>query len=224
MTPPAMFNRLPVVRLPVVAAAAVALLLGACASEPPVPQRTQLPPPPTVQQPSVEELRAAREATLSKITTWKLKGKVAYRLPEDAGSASLDWQQDGDQSRLRLSGPLGVGSTQISNEGALLRVRRDGIDRLYPADGAPWLPNGALLPIPMDSIQFWLRGLADPALSIESSEAEGVTPELIQQAGWVVRYEEFRDQQGLAMPSRMVLEAPGGELTLRVILRAWDLD
>ena len=201
--------------------AALALLLGACTSAP--PQRPTQAPAPPVTQASLDELREARQSALRAISAWRVQGKVAYRLPDDGGSASLDWRQIDEHSRLRLSGPLGVASTRIVNEGALLRVSRDGIERLYPADGAPWLPGGALLPIPVTSIQYWLRGLPDPSLPVEALEYDGVTPCALQQHGWQVSYETFREVRGLDMPARLTLLAPAADLSLRIVLRNWDL-
>lgn len=200
------------------------LLLGACSTPP--PPRPTVPvsaAPPEAPQPSLEALRAARHDTLRAIADWQVQGKVAYRLPDDGGSARLDWRQTGDRSRLRLSGPLGVGSTSIVNEGALLRVSRDGIERLYPADGAPWLPGGALLPIPVASIQYWLRALPDPSLPVDAMDYDGVTLRSLQQKGWQVEYESFRDHGGIAMPARLQLLAPAADLRLKIVLRDWDL-
>lgn len=201
--------------------AALALLLGACTSTAP-PRPVQTPPPPA--QTSLDELRDARQQTLLAMNAWRVQGKVAYRLPDDGGSASLDWRQDDEYSRLRLSGPLGVASTRIVNEGALLRVSRDGIERLYPADGAPWLPGGALLPIPVTSIQYWLRGLADPSLPVEAIDYEGVAPRSLTQHGWQVLYETFREERGVTLPARLNLLAPAADLSLRIVLRNWDLE
>jgi outer membrane lipoprotein LolB len=202
------------------AGAALVLALGACSGQPQLPP--PLPPPdaPQLDEQTRWEQRLERLAALQ---DWRIRGKVGYRLPEDAGSASLDWRQAGERSDLRLSGPLGTGSTQITNEGALLRVHRDGIARLYPADAAPWLPDGTLLPVPIDSIRHWLRGIPDPAQPLDALVTVNALAEGFQQVGWVVRIEDYRDEQGIALPSRLTLEAPAAELHLRLILREWEI-
>ena len=199
-------------------------LLGACTTTQAPPTRPETPLPPGTPQLDAQALWQKRVETLTAIRAWRVRGKVAYRLPEDAGSANLDWQQEGDATRLRLSGPLGVGTTQVSNEGALLRVRRDGIDRLYPADGAPWLAGDTLLPIPVSSIQYWLRGLPDPDLAIEDERREAAELQYLQQGDWQISYASYRDVGGLNMPTRMALKVPLTDFSLRVILREWDLD
>ncbi|EED33911.1 outer membrane lipoprotein LolB [gamma proteobacterium NOR5-3] len=201
---------------------ALTIAVSACSTAPPAPQRPA-PLPPQAQKPSEQARWAARLGVLASMQDWRVRGKVAYRLPDDAGSASLDWQQTGEQSELRLSGPLGVGSTEIHNEGALLSVKRDGIERLYPADAAPWLPGGTLLPVPVDSIEHWLRGVPDPAQPVTALETDNALARRIEQNGWVVEYSDYKDTQGLAMPARLLLTVPRIDLSLKVILRAWEL-
>ncbi len=198
----------------------LAILLSACSSSP--PQRATVPPPalPTV---SEADRWQARHNLLVSQHTWEVRGKVAYRLPDDAGSANLNWRQRDQQSRLRLAGPLGVGSTEIANEGALLRVQRDGIERLYPADAAPWLPGEALLPIPVNAIQYWLRGIPAPSAPVDALVLEDALARSFSQNGWLIKVDEYDTKQGLKLPSRLSLKAPTAELSLRVILRAWDL-
>ncbi|WOJ98312.1 lipoprotein insertase outer membrane protein LolB [Congregibacter brevis] len=184
---------------------------------------TSAPAPPQAPLVGEEERWLERLAVVAELNDWRVRGKVAYRLPNDAGSVSLDWQQTSQQSNLRLSGPLGVGSTEISNDGALLRVKRDGIERLYPADAAPWLSNGALLPVPVASIHHWLRGVPDPLLPVSDLETDEALAKGFEQNGWVITYSEYRGKQGLAMPTRLSLAEPKSQLTLKIILRDWQL-
>jgi outer membrane lipoprotein LolB len=204
---------------PVIAFTA-ALVLGACSVQPTQPPS---PAPPEVPEISPEERWEQRRDALYAVQEWRLRGKVGYRLPDDAGSASLHWRQLGPQSELRLSGPLGTGSTQIRNEGALLRVSRDGIARLYPADAAPWLPGGTLLPVPIDSIRYWLKGLPDPNHLIDALMIQDALAREIRQNGWNIRIDDYRDVSGLALPARLTLESLDTDLRLTLILREWTL-
>ncbi|WP_439105749.1 lipoprotein insertase outer membrane protein LolB [Congregibacter sp.] len=196
-------------------------VLSACTIAPPIPT-TPAPPPPQAPVLNEQERWAERLTVITAMNEWRARGKVAYRMPQDAGSASLDWRQLGEQSKLRLSGPLGVGSTEIRNDGALLRVSRDGIERLYPADAAPWLSGDALLPVPVASIQHWLRGVPDPALPVTVLETNEGLASRIEQNGWIIRYDEYRAEQGLATPTRLNLSESESGLTLKVILREWE--
>lgn len=201
---------------------ATVLFLVGCASAPNEKTTVTSAPPPTPELSETERWEKSLKQ-LNTLSSWRVRGKVAYRLPDYAGSASLDWRQSGGVSRLRLSGPLGVGTTKISNEGALLRVERDGIARLYPADAAPWLPEGQLLPVPIEAIRYWLRGMPDPSNDVDALVFEDGNARLLEQAGWRIDYESYKEHEGLLLPRRLVLAAPETDLTLRIILRDWDL-
>jgi outer membrane lipoprotein LolB len=200
------------------------VLLGGCATAPtesdtsPPPQAVDAGPPLT----EAERWALHRDAVTA-LDHWQARGKVAYRLPDDAGSAGLLWEQAGAQSEVRVSGPLGVGSTLIRNDGPLIRVRRDGIDRLYPADAAPWLPDGQLLPIPIGSLHYWLRGVPDPALPVARLEYRDGRASAITQAGWSIDIEQYEELRAPALPQRLVIRSDAGELSLTVLLRQWEL-
>jgi len=169
------------------------------------------------------QLWATQQQRLRELADWRLRGKVAYRLPDAAGSASLDWRQEQGSSELRLSGPLGAGAVRISTEGPLLKLSRDGIDRLYPADAAPWLGGDRLLPIPVEALQFWLRGLPAPDTPVHTLRSgEGHILELVQE-GWHLSYGDFQRYDDLLLPGRINIAVPGAQLSLRVLLRDWEL-
>jgi outer membrane lipoprotein LolB len=213
-------NRAPIPALFAIGIAALCIV-SACSTTAPAPPReveTQAPGE------AISEAERWRRhvAALSAADNWEARGKVAYRLPGDGGSASLIWHQAGAASTVRVSGPLGVGSTEIRNAGALIGVRRDGIERLYPADAAPWLPDGSLLPIPVEALRYWLRGLPDPTAASSELERENALASELRQAGWIVRFEAF--DRGLAhpLPTRLRIEAPEAGLVLRVLIRDWQ--
>lgn len=203
------------------AALAVLLTLAGCAVQetaPPVPEEEVAP------QLSEAQRWQGQLALLSTVDDFTARGKVGYRLPDDAGSASLRWEQREDQSEVRLAGPLGSGATVIRNDGPLLRVTRDGIDRLYPADAAPWLGSGRLLPIPISTLPYWLLGRPDPGVSIDRLVTDGGLAREIFQAGWQVSYDAYDSEGPLTLPARLTLLAPDGTVELKVILREWRFD
>lgn len=202
-------------RLP---ALALTALLCACATQEPLPQ-----PPNDGTPPLSEAVRWQQHLqTLAPLSDWTAQGKVGYRLPDDAGSASLRWEQRGDDSEVRLAGPLGSGATVIRNDGPLLRVSRDGIDRLYPADAAPWLGDGRLLPVPVSALHHWLLGRPDPAQPIQVVVTENGLAQHLAQDGWRIVYTDYDRQGAQILPARITLTAPDDSVELRVILRDWE--
>ena len=174
--------------------------------------------------PSEAVLWERHRSAVTALAAWQTRGKVAYRLGDEGGSANLIWEQIGEQSELSLSGPLGAGSMRVRNEGELINVRRDGIERRYPADGAPWLPNGQLLPIPMASIPYWLRGLPDPGRPLDLLETGAGVARHIRQDGWSITLDEYHESFETPLPKRVRIEAPDTELKLRTYLRQWTIE
>lgn len=199
------------------AAVGLTVLLGACSAVPPAPA------PPTV--PAVDEtaLWQAHEASVQPLVDWVASGKAGYRLPDDAGSANLRWRQQGEHSELQLSGPLGAGAVTLDTVGPLLRLTRDGIERLYPADAAPWLGGETLLPIPVRALGYWLRGVPAPDLPLEQLDTRDGLARTLAQGGWLIDYQDYLQTDGYRLPRRLHIEAPQAGLSLRLILRDWAL-
>jgi outer membrane lipoprotein LolB len=205
-----------------VAIGLLALILSGCTTlpeeSPPAPDAAvDVAPTPS----EAERWATHREAVLA-MADWEARGKVAYRLPEDSGSANLTWQQQGEDSELRLSGPLGAGATTIRNDGPLIRVARDGIERLYPADAAPWLPGGDLLPIPVEAIRHWIRGVPDPGLPVDTLTLQNARAATLAQGGWLIWFDAYDESVQPPLPSRLRIEAPVAKLSLRALIREWE--
>ncbi|MEM6483436.1 MAG: lipoprotein insertase outer membrane protein LolB [Pseudomonadota bacterium] len=172
---------------------------------------------------SSQESPTTRTQILGEIPDWRARGKVAFASPDESGSASLDWRQRSGQSELRLYGPLGVGSTRIVPDGDWLRIEREGIERLYPANAAPWLSSSTALPIPIGSIPFWLRGLPDPNQTDQHSVIEEGLIRSLEQAGWLIEFDRYDTYSSVLLPRKISLSNRASGLTLRLLIRKWDL-
>jgi outer membrane lipoprotein LolB len=196
-------------------------LFAGCVSQPPAIEE---PPPEAPASLSESERWLLHRDRIGELAAWEARGKVGFTLPDEAGSASLRWRQRDDASDLRLSGPLGANPVSLRSDGALIRLRRDGIERSYPADAAPWLGDGRLLPIPVLSIQHWLRGIPNPQLAVTHIETRDGLLQAMSQDDWEIRYEDYQTVSGYTLPARLTVNAPRVSLQLRVIIRDWGLE
>ncbi|MCL4790691.1 MAG: lipoprotein insertase outer membrane protein LolB [Gammaproteobacteria bacterium] len=175
--------------------------------------------------PDHAESAAARQAHLLGLAHWEARGRVAIKSADTGGQGSLQWQQTGSVARIRLSGPFGAGAYEINwmpgqitvlsrgAEAALEYVGPDAAER-FLAEQVGWS-------FPVTSIRYWLLGLADPgAPAATQSDAWGRLLEL-QQAGWVVRYEDYAQSAATWLPRKLVIERE--QLRLRFVIDKWLL-
>lgn len=177
--------------------AALLLLMAGCSNTPQAPE----PMPRT-------EGNAA-------ITAWRLSGKLGLRSEGQAHSAYLNWQQCGDNYRIRVSGPLGQGAASLTGNSHRATLRsRDGE---ISANNAEQLLEQQLgWSIPVAELLYWLRGIPAPKQDYQ------LIDEQLLQAGWQLNYQRWQQVDQYQLPAKMTATHPRAKVTL--IIRDWQLD
>ena len=163
----------------------------------------------------------AHNAQLQALQQWRANGKLALRDTQRSESATLDWYQDGLQTRVQLRGPLGVGATQIISDGKQLEIQRDGEVRVFDISSREQVLRHTGWDLPLGALPYWLRGLPDPTLEVQALQLDetGALPSKLSQAGWRVSYEDFTNRGGLSLPTRLRIES--GDTRATVVIRQW---
>lgn len=177
----------------------------------------------SVSAPEIEP--AIRRATLEAIDQWEARGRIALKTPDNSGQGNFAWTQTGERAVLRLSGPFGTGAYEIRWEPARLTVlSKDGevaADYAGPDAAERFLREQLGWSLPVASTRHWLLGLKGPGSpAIEATDASGLLVGLTQD-GWQVRYDEYRPQNGIAMPRKLEFESAAGRI--RLVIDAWQL-
>ncbi|MEP4559183.1 lipoprotein insertase outer membrane protein LolB [Cobetia amphilecti] len=159
-----------------------------------------------------------QDAQLAALTHWQLAGKVGIRTPEEGHSANLDWQQDGDDYHMLITGPLGAGRTTLVRDA-------DGV-RLSSSEGDFEAPDAESLmlaqlgwSLPLGALDNWVRGV--PAAGEHDIETDELGfPTTLYQNGWEVDYQDWTRAEGLWLPRKMKLYY--GDLTATLIVNQWQ--
>ncbi|MEY2853271.1 MAG: outer rane lipoprotein LolB [Pseudomonadota bacterium] len=174
-------------------------------------------------QPVLE--RPDAEAALSKLDVFSFEGRAAIRQGEKGTQATLNWSQHGADARLRLSGPFGAGAVSVMLEGAVLSIEDSQGSRLSGPDAEGVLADQLGFTPPIATLRWWLLGLPAPDSQALQTRDEAGRLVRLQQDGWQVEYQEYRDESlplGLAaMPRR--LRATRDTLDLRLVIDNWML-
>mgnify|MGYP003380746628 CR=1 FL=1 len=193
------------VRLPFTSALLV-LLLAACAQQPRLPTSA-----------SWKE----HSARLKELTSWTAEGKIALRTPEQSESASLQWHQQDNVSRLHLSGPLGVAATSMYSDGRTLIIRQGESVTTWDMAETSILEQRMGWDLPLQALPHWIKGLPAPDQKIEDM-ALGPDPSLLQmlkQDGWEIHFEAYANYGNFTLPTRLHLQRE--DSTVRLIIRNW---
>jgi len=185
---------------------AFCLLLTSC---------TQLPQIPTD---SLDwEVHAAQLAALH---NWTATGKLALRTETQSESANMQWTQKGKTTQILLSGPMGLGATSIESDQRQLQISRNGQTQYYALSD---LAAGAVEPgwdLPLQALPYWILGLPSPQPTVQAQEVKTGLLRRLEQLGWTVIYEDYRQFGHLILPTRIKMERDSTRAQL--IIRNWS--
>lgn len=152
---------------------------------------------------------SARAVELAAWSEYSLRARVSVSRADEAMTARLAWLQREGRSELKLSSPLGVGGLEMTVDEGLEQTLGEALG----------------IEVPLKSLRYWLLGIPDPAMPVETLEfAEGSAaslPTVLQQAGWRVEFRRYAPVPAtrFSLPSRLDLQRD--ELEVRVFIEAW---
>ncbi len=157
---------------------------------------------------------------VSQLHQWQLQGKLGFKSANQGGSANLRWSQNQQQYQLSLTGPFGAGSATLIGNSTMAELRQD--NQLYTG-----LPDQLAIqltgvPIPVDALSWWARGLPSPHKS-ESynlvTTANG-TAASFTQAGWQLAFSRYSLTPEGTLP-RKIIGQHGGH-SFKLVISRWS--
>lgn len=164
----------------------------------------------------------AQHAGLLALEHWRVEGKLGIKAPRASESALLDWRQQGEHFDITLSGPLGGARAHLAGTPRQLSLAQPGQPTRHARDADELLSDALGWSVPVEELRYWVRGLASPGTRVQDMQAQGGVLVALRQAGWTLQFSQHREQDGLVLPGRLVMERDGLRLTL--IARRWTLN
>jgi outer membrane lipoprotein LolB len=178
------------------------LMLSACASLP--------------KSPDLDAAQLlARNSYLHNHPDWSFKGRLAYSHQGQGGTVQVFWRQNGSQSEIMLSAPLGIGAVKIRMDPTTAQVF-DASGRLLQAGETQQLLHQVLhVAMPVASLMNGLRAYWPEHATVPYLTDASVG---IDADGWQWRYQEW-----VTAPVRLPkkLETSRMDSRLRLIVDQW---
>lgn len=169
-----------------------------------------------------KEIYEDRTSQLNATGVWGLVGKISLDDGDDGGSGRLQWSVEPGHSELDFHGAMGRGAwhLQIGQDGVLLKMA-DGTEQA--ADDVNDLIQDRMgWPIPLDALQWWVRGLVAPGvIESETYGSEGLLTSL-RQFGWDVDFKRYASVDGVELPIR--LNATNDNYRVKLAISRWRMN
>lgn len=158
---------------------------------------------------------------LTALTHWQVQGRAAIRTGDQAGTVALNWRQRDESYRVELRAPWGAGNIVLDSapRGVTLRTSKGVQEFATEPRELLWRHTGFDLPV--EALRYWLLGLPEPSRQAELEVDErGLLTEL-HQHGWRIRYLDYGQFDGVALPTRLYVTGEVAEV--RVAVQEWSL-
>jgi len=184
------------------------LMVSACSTAPVV----------TKQQDTLYQSRASE---IGSRNSWELEGRLAVNDGKDGGSGNFNWSRQADSTQMDFHGALGRGAWHLEADanGAKLEMANGEVSRAATVND---LARQALgWQIPVDALEWWVRGLEAPGTSQDRELDERGLLTRLSQFGWNIEYGRYNDSDVVLMPYKMT--ARRENQTVKLLVRRWYL-
>jgi outer membrane lipoprotein LolB len=163
--------------------------------------------------------QAERERVLSAQPRWSLAGRLAISGPQDGGSGSLTWTQDGAKYRFAVSAPVTGKTWTLSGNGEQAELSGLREQAIVGHDAASLLRRELGWNVPVLELSSWVRGLRAPGPAGIVFRSDGLPAEFAQD-GWKIEYRDYDTSHAPALPRRVF--ASNGVYKVRLAIQRWE--
>jgi outer membrane lipoprotein LolB len=136
-----------------------------------------------------------------------ISGRFSITNAKDNNYGNFTWVRQSPNENLELRSPIGNTVAKITIESGLATLETDG-KTYHGQDLDSMLEKNLGFTLPMESLHYWIQGIALPNVPIEASLSDGFI-----QLGWKVEYLAWSDPN-----HPRVLQCSRGDLTIKLLL------
>lgn len=183
------------------------------------------------------DVNAQLNSNLAKLTSWKLRGKIAVIAPNERKSANLNWQQIDDRTNLTLSNVLGITLAELNYNGTIASLEADS--KTYKDTSPSRLIHRITgWQVPVEPLVYWIKGASSATgrnasvnnnatiLRYDNGLIKQITPNCNRCERWQINYKKYDtayiDNQEYQLPSSITLKNLDTNISIKLRIDKWS--
>jgi outer membrane lipoprotein LolB len=157
---------------------------------------------------------------LSKLQHWQLNARVAIKTPQDALTASLNWQNNNKEFDFLLSGAFGVTYAHLIQKRDSASLKIPDSDKLYHNNAEQLLNQTLGWDFPIKALSYWVKGLpsGQPGERVHHNKQGQLIQINLNQ--WQIVFSKYKRYQGILLPK--MIKATHPDLSLKIVAKKWQ--
>lgn len=162
---------------------------------------------------------------LQELPRFSLNGRVRLNAGEQSVMPSVNWEQQRDVTKVRLSSLLGTGGVQLEYSPARLQLTAGRDVKLVDGDAQAELVRQIGFAPPFESLRYWILGIPAPGPVASTAFDEAGLLQQLEQQGWKITYQRYVTVESAMGAARLpaLLIASRDDLQLRLVVDRWRL-
>lgn len=190
--------------------ALLVLAVSACATQPMAP---------TIPSPEHLALHQQHLASLAKIQTFSLKGRLGVVTQKQGFSGGIEWQHQATTDNIDVYSPVGSKVANITKTSSQV-VLTDQKSQQTKAKDAETLTESTLgFRLPLSGLSDWAIGRPTASkIAASNWDAQGRLT-MLKQDGWDIGFENYLESNGTFLPTKIVLKSE--QVNLKLLVEKW---
>ena len=179
----------------------------------------------TVKKPPDIVNATANDAKLIALSSWQLRGRMAFKSENETVSTNIRWIQSGEEFEFILSNVIGVTLLELNFKDGLATLNVD--DKTYQgSDPELLIWQVSQWQIPIANMQRWVKGLSNQQEMAQRDE-RGLLRSIIpvtSQVDWQVDYTEYTQASDVVLPRQLTITKRQPLISIKFKVNEWVIE
>lgn len=153
-------------------------------------------------------------------TLYRAQGRMGIHTPEQGFTLGFHIQLKGEWIHLDLFGPAGERMAVLTGTENALTLTEAKTGKVYQGTAQQLMLQHLGFALPLKSLAYWLKGQANPALTVQEGVRNDGKLTRFVQANWQITLKSFEAVRGDTYPRGVQLTH--GDLKARIAVTSWE--